>query len=103
MTHQKNEPDFLCMESVLVMLCPYCEHESCDVFDVLNSDVIDKMRCETCRNEFSFALMECHRCASEKIFSWKKEPSATVLDSLTCECCDSTFRYPDAYQEGKPL
>ena len=103
MTNQKNELDFLCMGSLLVVSCPYCAREICDVFDVLDSDVIDKMRCEACRKEFSFALMECHRCAGEQIFNWKKEPPATILDSLTCACCDSTFRYPNAYQESESL
>jgi hypothetical protein len=103
MTHQQSEIDFLSMESALVLFCPYCTHESFDDFDVLDPDVLDKMRCESCKKEFSFALMECHRCAHEQTFSWKKEPPATALDLLTCSSCDSTFRYPNAYQEGQPL
>lgn len=103
MTHQQSELDFLNMESALVLACPYCENESFDVFEVLDPDVLDKMRCESCKNEFSFALMECNRCAHEQTFSWKQAPPAATLDFLTCSSCDSTFRYPHAYQEGEPI
>lgn len=103
MTPQQDEPDFLSMEPALVLSCPYCTHESFDVFDVLNSDVVDEMHCERCKKKFFFALMECHRCANEQIFSWKEAPPTTALDFLTCACCDSTFRYPNAYQEGESI
>lgn len=79
--------------------CPHCQTEHPDLFEVLDSNVLGQMRCEACKHTFSFAIMECHRCAHEKVFTWPHEPAATVLDMLTCEQCGSTFRYQDAKDE----
>lgn len=87
--------------STLRICCPYCEHEAEDFFEVLDPDVIDKMRCEGCGKFFHYALMECHRCANEQVFTWPHEPSSAALDMLTCEACGSTFRYSDETRQDQ--
>lgn len=87
--------------SKLYIQCPHCEHEAEDFFEVLDPDVLDDMRCENCGKHFSFALMECHRCANEQIFTWPHKPSSSALDMLTCEACGSTFRYSDETQQNE--
>jgi hypothetical protein len=62
----------------------------------LDPNVLDRMRCEACEQTFSFAIMECHRCDNERVFTWSHEPAVTALDMLTCDQCGSTFRYHDA-------
>lgn len=87
--------------TTLCICCPHCENEAEDFFEVINPDIIDKMRCENCGKQFSFALMECHRCANEQVFTWPHEPSETALDMLTCEACGSTFRYSDETKQDQ--
>lgn len=87
--------------STLCIQCPHCEHEAEDFFEVLDPDVLDDMRCENCGKHFSFALMECHRCANEHIFTWPHEPSEAALNMLTCEACGSTFRYSDEAEQDQ--
>jgi uncharacterized OB-fold protein len=89
--------------SDLILTCPHCTYEHEDMFEVLDTDSLDAMRCEGCKEIFTFALMECHRCANEQAFSWRHPPLATALDQLTCEACGNTFRYPHAYQEDELL
>jgi ribosomal protein L40E len=78
------------------LLCPFCQHKHDDPFEVLNPDRLDVMRCEKCKAKFSFAIMECHRCAHEQVFSWPQAPSADALDMLICEECNRTLRYQNA-------
>jgi transcription elongation factor Elf1 len=82
---------------------PHCEAEHADQFEVLDPDKLDRMRCDACEKTFSFAIMECHRCAHEQVFTWAHEPAPTVLDMLTCEQCGSTFRFHDATDEQENI
>jgi transcription elongation factor Elf1 len=83
----------------LMLSCPHCQAEHTDPFEVLDSNKLDQIRCDECGRHFSFAIMECHRCAHEQVFTWPHEPAESVLDLLTCEQCGSTFRYHDAPDE----
>ena len=87
----------------LGLLCPHCGQEHEDPFEVLDPDRLESMRCEACAKPFSFAIMECHRCAHEQVFTWAHEPAAKVLDLLTCEQCSSTLRCADAPHEQESI
>jgi transcription elongation factor Elf1 len=76
--------------------CPHCEHEHEDDWEVLLPDQMGSMRCEACRQEFAFAIVECHQCGNEQAFSWTHTPSADALDLLTCEACGSICRRPSS-------
>jgi transcription elongation factor Elf1 len=82
--------------SVLKIFCPHCNHASEDSFEVLDPDTIDAMRCEHCEKQFWFAIMECHACGHEQVFTWMHQASAAALSMLTCEACGTTFRRDDA-------
>lgn len=79
--------------------CPHCGQEHEDPFEVLDPDRLEQMRCEGCAKPFWFAIMECHRCAHEKVFTWSHAPALQALDLLSCDQCGSTFRYADASHE----
>lgn len=85
--------------SFMQLHCPFCEHAHEDPFEVLDSDVLDSMKCEECAKTFWYAIMECHRCAHEQTFTWPHEPASESLDQLTCESCGSTFRVNDGQAE----
>lgn len=84
--------------SVLEIFCPHCKHASEDSFEVLDPDTIDTMRCEGCEKQFAFAIMECHACGHEQVFTWVVQPSTAALSALTCEACKRPFRRDDAVQ-----
>jgi transcription elongation factor Elf1 len=86
------------MSSVLLS-CPHCQHEHEDAFEVLAVGAIDDMRCEACKQEFSFVLLECRRCTNEQAFTWPHRPPSTALRLLTCEPCGIHFGFHDANQE----
>lgn len=76
--------------------CPHCGHEHEDDWEVLLPDQMDSMRCEACRQEFAFAIVECHQCGNEQAFSWTHTPSPEAIDLLTCEACGSICRRPSS-------
>ena len=85
--------------SIIQFACPRCQHAHDDPFEVFDSDRLHSLRCEHCRQDFSFAIMECHRCAHEEVFTWPQAPSEVALSLLTCESCGSTFRFNDDSDE----
>ena len=78
---------------MLILRCPRCENEHEDVFDVLDADALECLRCENCRTLFWFAVMECHRCAHEEAFAWPSPLSESDLSLLVCWACRRLFRY----------
>jgi len=76
--------------------CPRCGHIHEDPFEVLPADTLGTILCEGCRQEFAFALMECHRCANEHAFAWPSAPPLEALNLLQCDGCGSTFRLGDS-------
>lgn len=83
----------------LTLSCPACGHEHEDAWEVLDVNQASSMRCDRCRVQFWFALMECHRCENEQSFTWRHEPSPKGVAMLECEACHGTFRCPDAQAE----
>jgi DNA-directed RNA polymerase subunit RPC12/RpoP len=70
------------------IICPHCEHEEEDAFEVLELDTLhDDFRCARCGNAFAAYLNDCIRCGAEQAFEFKAAPSAAAISSLTCAAC----------------
>jgi hypothetical protein len=78
---------------------PHCGRASEDMFEVLDADVIDEMRCESCRAPFWFGILDCNGCGHEQVFTWKELASHAALSLLTCGKCGSAYRPEDASDE----
>jgi transcription elongation factor Elf1 len=85
-------------DSALTVSCPHCKHRHKDILELLEPDNLDAMRCDSCTHEFSVAVMECHRCADEQVFTWQEAPAAAVLDTLKCQMCGSGHRVDLAHE-----
>jgi transcription elongation factor Elf1 len=82
--------------SILNILCPHCDYANEDVFEVFDLDTINTVRCEHCEKQFWFAIMECHACEHEEVFTWMHQTAAAALPMLTCEACGASFRRDNA-------
>jgi transcription elongation factor Elf1 len=80
---------------MLSIACDRCAHEHQDSFEVFESGAIGSMRCESCGSRFSFSIMECFRCESERVFTWTDVPSEAAFAMQMCEKCGSPFGYQD--------
>lgn len=73
------------------IICPHCEYEEVDDFEVFDPGVPHSMRCDGCRRDFHFALMECSSCGAESSFPWAHLPSELELSGLACKRCGRSY------------
>jgi hypothetical protein len=68
--------------------CPHCGFEKeADGFETLDESVMHECQCENCREPYVLFFVECEACMHDSVFSWATEPSLSVLQQLSCECC----------------
>lgn len=91
------------MESSLSIACPHCGHAEVDEFEVVEPDCLQAMHCAECGADFHLAVMECPSCGVECVFTWAHEPSAAVIDHLSCPACTRGYAHHEAPSLGTQL
>lgn len=69
--------------------CPLCDApQHPDVWDALDSGVVQRMNCCACRKEFNFRIDECDRCCHEVAAAWtSQDPPPVVAQVIPCPSC----------------
>jgi hypothetical protein len=76
--------------------CPHCEHQTNDMFEVLDNNIIYEMTaCERCGKPFYFAMIECDHCGHEQTIANATQLTLSALRARACPACKRTYALAD--------
>jgi uncharacterized Zn finger protein len=73
--------------AALTLQCPHCGHADDDVFELIDANRFDAMRCSSCGQVFHFVVIACDGCGTERVLRWTQRPELWYLQKLACQRC----------------
>ena len=71
------------------IICPHCGAAEIDDLEVLASDEMHAVACDTCRRRFHLTIAECKRCGEETVLTWTNVPTPAQFMLATCGHCSN--------------